>query len=222
MMNLREHSEDLLKILKKEGVLATFFVLGETIDPDGDSHWRRNREILRNIWKSGNDVGSHSYNHPSFPSIGLSEVEYQMEKTDELLQEVLGVSPSIMRLPYGDYSSEVVKFLRKMGYKIIQWNLDSDDWRMEHDSPPELARHVNRMISSDAHGNSYIILEHDTYRNTVANQLQIIRDIKKKGYKLVSMTECLGYERLYRRTKANPVELADGPVVNDEPLRLDG
>lgn len=206
-----DYTEDLLKILKREGVLATFFVLGKTIDPKGDSKWRRNRQILKNIWQSGMDVGSHSYDHPSFPSISKDDIEYQMEKTDELLQEVLGVSTTMMRLPYGDYSSEVVRFLQKMGYRIIQWNIDSDDWRMEHDHPPALARHVDRMISSDPDNNNYIILEHDTYRNTVANQLQIIKDIKRKGYRLVSMTECLGYERLYRRAKVQPM-LADVSV----------
>lgn len=89
--------------------------------------------------------------------------------------------------------------IQDLGFRVIQWNLDSNDWRVADRPPPYLADHVNDMIPRNDHRSSYIILQHETHRNTVANQRQIIKDLKRKGYKLVSMTECLGNARLYRR-----------------------
>lgn len=86
-----------------------------------------------------------------------------------------------------------------MGYVVVQWNVDSDDWRVADRSPPYLAEHVADMIPRNRGDTSYIVLQHDIHRNTIENQLRIIRDLKQKGYKLVSMTECLGFPKLYRR-----------------------
>lgn len=107
-----------------------------------------------------------------------------------------------------------------MDYKVIQWNIDSDDWKLEHNPPPYLAEHVAHMIPPRDHSRegSYIILEHDTYRYTVANQVDIIRGLKSKGYRLVSMTECLGTTKLYKRRKIIEAEVEDEHRIEYEDI----
>lgn len=105
--------------------------------------------------------------------------------------------------PIRDVNPETTKLLHSLGYTIVNWNTDSDDWRMEYSPASEVARHVMDMFpsrSSDK-GRSYIVLQHDTYAASVRAQKDIIRDLKAKGYKFGSMSECLGGAKVYRKRK---------------------
>lgn len=87
-----------------------------------------------------------------------------------------------------------------MGYTVVNWNIDSDDWQMEYSPASEVARHVMDMIPSRSsdRGRSYIILCHDTVKPSVEAQRKIIRDLKAKGYKFGNMSECLGDVSVYK------------------------
>lgn len=100
-----DYTPQLLRILRSEGILATFFVLGETLD-SSNSDARKNRQVLKEMWMSGHDIGNHSYDHEAFPSLSLDDVEWQMEKTNELIADVIEAYPTLMRLPYG-YTSHI-------------------------------------------------------------------------------------------------------------------
>lgn len=59
------------------------------------------RSMLRKMWDAGHDVGSHTYSHPYLTSASEWQIRDEMEKTDKLIAEVLGVKPVLMRPPYG-------------------------------------------------------------------------------------------------------------------------
>jgi len=90
-----------LKILEKEKVKATFFILARTLDPVATPHWQRNQHTLREIIKQGHVIGSHSYNHPNFVKAGAWAAEQDMKKADGLFKHVLGFTPRFMRPPEG-------------------------------------------------------------------------------------------------------------------------
>lgn len=99
-----------------------------------------------------------------------------------------------------DINYKTANFLESMGYTVVNWNIDSDDWRMEYSPASEVAQHVIDMVPSRSSnpGRSYIILYHDTVKPSVEAQRAIIRNLKAKGYKFGNMSECLGGPSVYR------------------------
>lgn len=99
-----------------------------------------------------------------------------------------------------DINWKTANFLESLGYTVVNWNIDSDDWRMEYSPASEVARHVIDMIPqrSSNPSRSYIILYHDTVKPSVEAQRAIIRDLKAKGYKFGNLSECLGDVSVYR------------------------
>ena len=87
----------------------------------------------------------------------------------------------------------MVSQLKDLDYHVIKWNLDSLDW-VNHETNPEASVDVIRNIPKfrKGHRKSYILLQHDTYKETVRHQKKVIRIVRRKGYKLVTMEECLG------------------------------
>lgn len=84
-------------MLKSEKVRATFFVLGSQLAENKSLA----RSMLKKMWDAGHDVGSHTYSHPYLTSTSEWTIKDEMEKTDNLISEILGVKPLLMRPPYG-------------------------------------------------------------------------------------------------------------------------
>lgn len=83
---------------------------------------------------------------------------------------------------------------------MVNWNLDSDDWRYHHSDPEHTMRLVHNLPRRSRHdGSSYIILQHDIHQGTVEVQGEVIEVVRAKGYQLVSMYECLGNLKPYYR-----------------------
>ncbi len=127
----------ILDRLGERGQKATFFVLGRNLANP------RYRESAIRTLQEGHDIGNHSYSHPSFSHIGAGQVESEIRRTHELIEELVqdaGVDPTrqnlFFRFPYGDegYGSSyraARKVLSRLGYRIASWTRDTHDWQME-------------------------------------------------------------------------------------------
>ncbi len=188
------YTSELLNILEDEGIRATFFVLGTMLRSDMSMA----RSLLKRMWKSGHDLGSHSFDHPYLTQISDDAIEYQMASTDNLISQILGVTPLAMRPPYGDYDGRVLKILDRMGYMVVTWSVDSNDWRMANSPSSQIVSSVCSEIEPRSRA-SEIILFHDTVKASVHAQRQIIRGLKAKGYKFGNLSECLGGVSLYKK-----------------------
>jgi len=192
----RPFTGELLNVLKEEKVRATFFVLGTNMDHDRSS----TRRLLKRMWNEGHDIGSHTYSHTDLTTMSDEQIIWEMEKTDEIIRDAIGVYPVAMRPPYGTIDWRTCRLLNGLRYNVVNWNIDSDDWKC----PPDFPGHVAGMIPKRCSRNwesSYIILQHDTHKWTVEAARAIIKDIRSKGYKFVNLSECLGDLSLYRKKR---------------------
>lgn len=110
-----------LDALKRERVRATFFVVG--------SRARKHPAIVRRIRREGHAIGNHSYNHPNFSNMSLSEVKNQIGRTERALQETAGIMPRLIRPPYGEIKPSQLEWAQANGYTVVNWDVDSSDWR---------------------------------------------------------------------------------------------
>ena len=110
----------ILAVLTQYGVKATFNCVGYRV--------HQNPQMLQRLARAGHILSNHSWNHPNFTKIPLSEVRTQIERTSDVIQRVAGVRPRYFRPPYGALNREVIEQITELGYKILYWNVDSLDW----------------------------------------------------------------------------------------------
>ena len=162
---------DVLDILKKNDVHASFFVLGRKV--------QANAAIIQRMVEEGHDVGNHSWDHPHLSQISLDEALKQMHDCDVALEKVLGYKPTLGRPPYGSTRDD-------LGYPMIVWNLDPKDWR-DHD-----AELVAQRILEDVTPGALGIL-HDLYPTTAQAVDIFLPKLLKSGYKVLSVSELFAY-----------------------------
>ncbi|GAB6928637.1 hypothetical protein JCM10914A_26200 [Paenibacillus sp. JCM 10914] len=175
----------ILDALKREGVKATFYVVGNRIEAYP--------HIFKRIVQEGHVIGNHSYNHANLPKLSDAEFRDQVITTDLLISQFTGKIPNIIRPPYGNISEEQIKWLASQNKKVINWNVDSLDW--EGLTPEEVEHNILSTVTPGA-----IVLQHAAtgtggdLSGTVQALPNIISKLRSDGYRLVTDTEMLGLE----------------------------
>ncbi len=164
---------EILKALKKYGGCATFFVVGELAEEYPST--------IQKIHAGGNEIGNHSYSHPDFYHLTTDEILDEVDKTNRILNGILGEKPILVRAPYGNVNEDIA---RAIGRACIQWTVDSEDWKnLDEDKDYEMVM--------DEVGDGSIVLMHDIYQPTADAAVRIIRDLTRKGYKLVTVSQLI-------------------------------
>jgi peptidoglycan-N-acetylglucosamine deacetylase len=186
----------ILDILKEKNAPAVFFVVGAEANQHPD--------ILKREYAEGHEVGNHTFTHPKFDEISHTELKWQLNLTERLIESTLGVKSILFRPPYGidhqpEYAEEVAQLplAQDMGYLIVGQRIDPDDWSMPDGKNQMPAKEiVNSVLRQVEKGN--IILLHDgggERAQTVAALPQIIDALRERGYQFVSVANLLGMTR---------------------------
>lgn len=92
-------------------------------------------------------------------------------------------------------SLAAIKELKDMGYVAVHWNHNPEDWIHSGDRDKHVLKYVKSSIpKAGMAASGPIILQHDFAPATIRHQKSIIKSLKKKGYTLVPMDKCLGFE----------------------------
>lgn len=178
-----EVTEEILEVLKDEGIKATFFVIG----PSGD----KTDERIYRIFSEGHSIGLHTMSH-DYDKIYSSAEEFlaDLEYERDWIYSVTGEECNIFRFPGGSMNSTVEKWIieevktagEKRGYVWYDWNADAKDSLGELLSPEEIAENV---LGSEAmETGDVIVLMHDSSTRTTAPEaLEIlIEEFRSRGY----------------------------------------
>ena len=174
------YTPKLLKILKKNNVKATFFLVGEMAEKYPD--------LVKAEKAAGHDVGNHTYHHVNLTKIPMEDVATEIKACGKVLQSITGRAPHLFRPPGGDYNKKVAEMAEAEGYTMILWTDDPGDYA----SPGDKAIKIRTL---DRVSNGGIILIHDGVQQTVDVLPQIIKYLKDKGYELVTIDEMMGGRR---------------------------
>lgn len=177
-----EFTPQVLDALKKAGVKATFFVVGNRVEAHPD--------VMRRIVWEGHAIGNHSYNHANLPKLSDKNFRDQVERTDHIIQRYTNEIPRIFRPPYGNISEDQIKWLASQGKKVVNWNVDSLDWKGLS------AEQVRTNVLSNVQPGA-IILQHsgggknEDLSGTVEAIPSIVKKLKGDKVKLVTIPELL-------------------------------
>jgi cellulose synthase/poly-beta-1,6-N-acetylglucosamine synthase-like glycosyltransferase/peptidoglycan/xylan/chitin deacetylase (PgdA/CDA1 family) len=192
----RRWTPKILDILKQKHAPAVFFVVGEQANSAPD--------LLRREYNEGHEIGNHTFTHPQFDEISHTQLRWELNLTQRLIESTLGAKSILFRPPYGidhqpEYAEEVVQlpYPQELGYIIVGQRIDPDDWRVDGDKPQRPAEEIVADVMRQAK-NGNIILLHDgggQRAQTVAALPMIIDQLRAKGYELTSVADLLGQTR---------------------------
>jgi polysaccharide deacetylase family sporulation protein PdaB len=172
-------TEPILKVLEQKGVKkATFFLSS----PWAESH----PDIVQKIVNMGFEIGSHGHKHENYSTLSEEQIREQINKADTILTKVTGKKPKLIRFPNGDFDKRVLRIADQLGYKTIQWDTDSLDWKN-----PGVNVIVDRVVKKAHPGDIILMHASDSCRQTHEALPQIIDQLRAKGYEFVTVSELL-------------------------------
>jgi len=176
------YTPQVLEILAKHRVRATFFVVG--------SRAAKYPALVRRMVREGHLVGNHSYSHALFRQSSMYRFQDEIVRTDRVLTKLAGYRPRFIRPPYGEIMPRQVEWARRHGYIIANWDVDSADWRQIPKN--RVLANIRKTLQPGS-----IILQHagggygQDLSGTVEALPQLIRMLQSKGYRMVTLDELL-------------------------------
>lgn len=167
----------LLDILQRRHARATFFLVGEMI--------RLRPATARRIARGHHEIGVHSWDHTNLTTLSTDRIRSQLLRTLRIIRNVTGVRATLSRPPYGATNRRVRMVERQLGLAEILWDVDTADWLYR--DPDSVIRRALRGVRRNS-----IILMHDIRPTTVDAAPRLIRALRSRGFKLVTVTELLG------------------------------
>ncbi|GGF26006.1 polysaccharide deacetylase [Flavobacterium limi] len=172
-----EFTLEVLELLKKYNVKATFFCIGKNI--------AAHPEILQKVINEGHFVGNHSYSHSKFFDFyNAKRIIEELQNTDKLLEKFTSKKINFFRPPYGVTTPSIRRALKVTGHKVIGWNIRSLDGGLKNEEL--ILNRIKKRVSSGG-----IVLLHDTAPHSVLVLERFLQFLQQNHYEVVSIEELL-------------------------------
>lgn len=169
-----------LDILKANNIEATFFCIGNRVENMPD--------LIKRMHKENHIIGNHSYSHHFFFDLkSAKEMQAELTKTDEIVEQMIGKKMRFFRPPYGVTNPNLAKAIKAGNYHSIGWSVRSMD-TVAKTEQKLLLNSTNNLKSGD------IVLLHDSVDITIQTLQKIIDAIKAKGFEIVRLDKLLNLE----------------------------
>lgn len=166
-----KYTNKLMDNLDKYDARVTFFVVGSRVNSY--------KSTLKRAYDQGNEIGSHTYSHSNLTKLNDAELKKEINDTNNLIENVTGAKPTLIRPPYGSTNDRVKK---TSGMYNILWSIDTLDWK--HRDKNKVADAITKNAFDGA-----IVLMHDIYETSVDGALIAMDKLSKEGYAFVTVDE---------------------------------
>ncbi|CAG7927056.1 unnamed protein product [Penicillium olsonii] len=185
------HTSRILDVLAHHGARATFFINGRN-----RGHIDEFPDLVIRAHEEGHQLGSHTWAHPSLPTLTKDQMRRQMTALESAFSRILGFYPTYMRAPFLETSDAVMDVMDELGYHVIGASVDTKDYAF--DDPETNWRSFERFLDGlDAGGT--VVLAHDSHQNTAEILVEnMLAEIETRGLSAVTVGECLGHYQWYR------------------------
>lgn len=163
------YTPQILQILKKNNIKATFFVVG--------ANAKKYPEMIKLIHDEGHVIASHSQTHPMLTKLSAAQLQTEISQPSAIVDKIIGVEPKCLRYPFGASNERVRTAIRAQGMQPVSMGFNSFDY--ERPGTEKIISWVLKNLYS-----KQVILMHDGYdkrEQTVAALQAIIDGVKAKG-----------------------------------------
>ncbi|WP_246213206.1 polysaccharide deacetylase family protein [Aminipila butyrica] len=181
-----ERTIGILDDLDKFNVKATFFLV---------KFWaEKYPQDVAEIQKRGHEIGNHSATHPDMTGLTEEKIASELKETSDVIEKITGKRTTLFRPPFGAYDNHVIQTCEKEGYKVIQWSVDSLDWK--DISTEQIVDRVTRNVKSGD-----IILFHNNAEHVDEYLPLVLKSLQDQGFQIVPVGQLIHYEK-YRMDPA--------------------
>ena len=167
-----------LAVLEQQHVRATFFLSGP---------WAKDHpDLVRRIVAGGFQIESHGSRHVNYSGLSAKDLRRNIEDATADIQAASGIRPTMLRPPNGDYNGQTLQVASSLGYTVVLWGTDSRDWLN-----PGVSNIVHRVLAKAHPGDIVLLHASDTCKQTDQALPAIIRGLRDRGYRLVTLKELL-------------------------------
>jgi len=171
---------EILEILEKYNVRATFFMVGKNVVNYPDA--------ARAVLAAGHEVGNHTFSHGHVARLGKSALCAEIGACEDALKELCECRPHLLRTPQGVVTPFVAECVEDLDYTLVLWSLDTRDW--ENKNADEIVRNVIERIQPGD-----IILMHDYIgrKSKTSEALErLLPELLRRGFEPVTVSRLLG------------------------------
>ncbi|WP_274308427.1 polysaccharide deacetylase family protein [Solibacillus daqui] len=166
-----KNTVQILSILQKYDVKATFFVIGLNVV--------KHPEIVKLAAQQGHEIASHTWSHKNLTKLTPAQLHDEIDRASNAIFEAIGQYPTTYRPPYGAINANVRDEIKM---KSILWNIDTMDW--QHKTPAKTLANV-KLHAKDGG----VILMHDIHKETAEALEAVIQYLIQENYEFVTVEE---------------------------------
>ncbi|MFC4117750.1 polysaccharide deacetylase family protein [Nonomuraea zeae] len=159
------NTANLLNALASNGLRATMFNTGQNA--------QNNQALVRAQRDAGMWIGNHSWSHPHLTQLGSAQIQSELQRTQQVIQQATGAAPRLFRPPYGETNATLKSVEQQLGLTEVLWDVDSQDWNGA--STAAIVQAAGRLQ------NGQVILMHDQYATTLAAVPQIAANLRSRN-----------------------------------------
>jgi len=178
------HTLNLLDVLDRHNVVATFFMIGRYV--------RQRPDIALEVKKRGHVIANHTLTHPFLTFESTSTVREELEQCRAALADAVGEHSNLFRPPWGARRPAVLRTARQLGLQPIMWSVTGFDW----DAPS--AEYIEKKVTARVKGGDVILLHDGGHKafgtdrtHTVKAVEALIPRYKSEGYEFVTIPEMM-------------------------------
>lgn len=183
-----KYTEEILNVLKKYDVKATFFVTNQ---------FPKYQNLIKKEYEEGHTIGIHTYSHKWSIYESVESYLEDFKQIDDIIYNEIGIHTNIFRFPGGSSNTvsrnykegimtELAKVMSEKGYIYFDWTIDSGDTNKKKNSKQDIIKNIKSNLKGDG---EYVILMHDIRKNTLAALPEIIEYAKAHGYEFAALQE---------------------------------
>jgi peptidoglycan-N-acetylglucosamine deacetylase len=175
----------LLEVLAKHGVRATFFLIGRYAQARPD--------IVCQVLRAGHVIGNHTFSHPLLTFASDAQIRAELTDCHRALADAAGEPSNLFRPPFGGRRPAVLRVARQMGLHPVMWNITGYDWNAAS------ADHIERRVANHIQGGDVVLLHDGGHKEfgadrsrTVTATDHLISRYQSEGYEFVTIPEMMG------------------------------
>ena len=173
-----EYTDEIIKILNKNNVKATFFMI--------NNNMQAYPEQVKNIVENGNTAGFHSVTHDIHKLyVSKTSAKEEFDTNQATFKKITGQTSKVIRLPFGSkpYTPRAsYNALVDSGYKLWDWTLDTEDWRS---TSSQIMENVKKYSSGS---DNVVLLMHER-KQTVEILDEMIKYLKSEGFEILPIKQ---------------------------------
>lgn len=166
---------DILDVLQTEDVRATFFVSGEWAE--------RHPQIIDRITEDKHELGMLGYRYKSYLDQEIDQVRKDIVYAKEVFKKLGYEKIRYIRTPSGHFNKEIIELAEDIGYEVIHWSVNPNDW--ENPGAKAIENHV---LTNTSNGDIILFHASDSAKQTADALQNIIPTLRKSDFKLVTVS----------------------------------